>query len=101
MSVVLAEGDVRPGDAIRIELPEAPHQPLKPPVRLPPVWAHAGYSLELPFQPIILPLMQTTVFGIRAPDTRDQAKVLNHFNAMVRDAAAGCPQNFRGSADNN
>ncbi len=30
MSVVLADGDVRPGDAIRIELPEAPHQPLKP-----------------------------------------------------------------------
>lgn len=30
MSVVLVEGDVRPGDAVRIELPEAPHQPLKP-----------------------------------------------------------------------
>jgi MOSC domain-containing protein YiiM len=30
MSVVLADGDVRPGDAVRIELPEAPHQPLKP-----------------------------------------------------------------------
>ncbi len=30
MSVVLVDGDVRPGDAVRIELPEAPHQPLKP-----------------------------------------------------------------------
>ena len=30
MSVVLAEGDVRPGDAIRIVLPEGPHRPLQP-----------------------------------------------------------------------
>jgi MOSC domain-containing protein YiiM len=30
MSVVLVDGDVRPGDAVRIELPDAPHQPLKP-----------------------------------------------------------------------
>ncbi|CAN5401819.1 MOSC domain-containing protein [soil metagenome] len=30
MSVVLAEGDVRPGDAVRIELPDAPHRPLQP-----------------------------------------------------------------------
>ena len=30
MSVVLAGGDVRPGDAIRIELPDGPHRPLQP-----------------------------------------------------------------------
>ncbi len=30
MSVVLAEGDVRPGDAVRVELPDGPHQPLRP-----------------------------------------------------------------------
>jgi len=30
MSVVLAEGDVRPGDAIKIELPAEPHRPLQP-----------------------------------------------------------------------
>ena len=30
MSIVLADGDVRPGDAIRVELPGAPHQPLQP-----------------------------------------------------------------------
>jgi len=30
MSVVLADGDVRAGDAIRIVLPEGPHRPLQP-----------------------------------------------------------------------
>jgi MOSC domain-containing protein YiiM len=30
MSVVLAEGDVRAGDTIRIELPDSPHIPLAP-----------------------------------------------------------------------
>ena len=30
MSIVLAGGEVRPGDAIRIELPPAPHEPLEP-----------------------------------------------------------------------
>jgi len=30
MSVVLSDGDVRPGDAIRVELPAMPHQALKP-----------------------------------------------------------------------
>jgi MOSC domain-containing protein YiiM len=30
MGVVLAGGDVRPGDAIRVELPPGPHHPLKP-----------------------------------------------------------------------
>jgi MOSC domain-containing protein YiiM len=30
MSIVLAGGDVRPGDAIRVELPPEPHHPLKP-----------------------------------------------------------------------
>jgi MOSC domain-containing protein YiiM len=30
MSVVLTEGDVRPGDAIKIELPAEPHRPLQP-----------------------------------------------------------------------
>jgi hypothetical protein len=28
MAVVLADGDVRPGDAIRVELPDGPHRPL-------------------------------------------------------------------------
>lgn len=30
MSVVLADGDVRPGDAVRVELPDSPHKPLLP-----------------------------------------------------------------------
>jgi MOSC domain-containing protein YiiM len=30
MAVVLAGGDVRPGDAIRVELPAEPHRPLEP-----------------------------------------------------------------------
>jgi MOSC domain-containing protein YiiM len=30
MAVVLAGGEVRPGDAIRVELPPAPHRPLEP-----------------------------------------------------------------------
>jgi MOSC domain-containing protein YiiM len=30
MSIVLADGDIRPGDAIRVELPAEPHQPLQP-----------------------------------------------------------------------
>jgi MOSC domain-containing protein YiiM len=30
MGVVLADGDVRPGDAIRVELPDMPHRPLQP-----------------------------------------------------------------------
>ena len=30
MGVVLADGDVRPGDPIRVELPSEPHQPLEP-----------------------------------------------------------------------
>jgi len=30
MAIVLAEGEVRPGDPIRIELPELPHRPLRP-----------------------------------------------------------------------
>jgi MOSC domain-containing protein YiiM len=30
MSIVLAGGEIRPGDAIRIELPPAPHHPLQP-----------------------------------------------------------------------
>lgn len=30
MGIVLAGGDVRPGDAIRVELPPGPHQPLVP-----------------------------------------------------------------------
>jgi MOSC domain-containing protein YiiM len=30
MSIVLSDGDVRPGDAVRVELPELPHQTLKP-----------------------------------------------------------------------
>ena len=28
MGIVLASGDVRPGDEIRVELPSAPHEPL-------------------------------------------------------------------------
>ena len=30
MSIVISDGDVRPGDTIRVELPAAPHQPLQP-----------------------------------------------------------------------
>ena len=30
MAIVLSGGEVRPGDAVRVELPDAPHQPLKP-----------------------------------------------------------------------
>src|SRR5882757_10699174 len=30
MSIVLSDGDVRPGDAVRVELPGMPHQALKP-----------------------------------------------------------------------
>jgi MOSC domain-containing protein YiiM len=30
MSIVLADGDVRPGDAVRVELPSTPYQPLQP-----------------------------------------------------------------------
>lgn len=30
MSIVLADGDVRPGDSIRVELPPEPHGPLEP-----------------------------------------------------------------------
>ena len=30
MGIVLADGDVRPGDPIRVELPPEPHQPLEP-----------------------------------------------------------------------
>ena len=30
MSIVLSDGDVRPGDAVRVELPDMPHQALKP-----------------------------------------------------------------------
>ncbi len=30
MSVVLSGGDLRPGDAVRIELPAGPHRPLQP-----------------------------------------------------------------------
>jgi MOSC domain-containing protein YiiM len=30
MGVVLSPGDVRPGDAIRVELPPGPHRPLEP-----------------------------------------------------------------------
>lgn len=30
MSVVLSDGDVRPGDPVRVELPAAPHRPLQP-----------------------------------------------------------------------
>jgi MOSC domain-containing protein YiiM len=30
MSIVISEGEVRPGDAIRIEWPDGPHRPLLP-----------------------------------------------------------------------
>jgi MOSC domain-containing protein YiiM len=30
MSIVLADGNVRPGDAVRVELPTTPHRPLLP-----------------------------------------------------------------------
>jgi MOSC domain-containing protein YiiM len=30
MSIVISQGDVRPGDAIRVELPDMPHRPLLP-----------------------------------------------------------------------
>jgi MOSC domain-containing protein YiiM len=30
MGIVLADGDVRPGDPIQVELPPEPHQPLEP-----------------------------------------------------------------------
>jgi MOSC domain-containing protein YiiM len=30
MSIVLSDGDIRPGDAIRVELPAGPHRPLQP-----------------------------------------------------------------------
>jgi MOSC domain-containing protein YiiM len=30
MGIVIAEGDVRPGDTVRVEMPEAPHRPLQP-----------------------------------------------------------------------
>jgi MOSC domain-containing protein YiiM len=30
MSIVIGEGDVRPRDAIRVEMPAAPHRPLQP-----------------------------------------------------------------------
>ncbi len=30
MSIVIAEGDVRPDDPIRVELPDLPHRPLQP-----------------------------------------------------------------------
>jgi MOSC domain-containing protein YiiM len=30
MSIVIADGDVRPGDSIRVELPAAPHRALQP-----------------------------------------------------------------------
>ena len=30
MSIVISEGDVRPGDAIRVEMPNMPHRPLLP-----------------------------------------------------------------------
>jgi MOSC domain-containing protein YiiM len=30
MSIVLADGDVRPGDGIQVELPATPHRPLQP-----------------------------------------------------------------------
>jgi MOSC domain-containing protein YiiM len=30
MSVVLVGGDVRPGDRIRVQLPDPPHRPLRP-----------------------------------------------------------------------
>ena len=30
MSIVISDGDIRPGDAIRVELPADPHRPLQP-----------------------------------------------------------------------
>jgi MOSC domain-containing protein YiiM len=30
MSIVISDGDVRPGDPIRVEMPIAPHRPLQP-----------------------------------------------------------------------
>jgi MOSC domain-containing protein YiiM len=30
MSIVLSDGDVRPGDTVRVELPATPHRPLQP-----------------------------------------------------------------------
>jgi MOSC domain-containing protein YiiM len=30
MGIVISDGDVRPGDAIRVELPDMPHRPLQP-----------------------------------------------------------------------
>jgi MOSC domain-containing protein YiiM len=30
MGIVLADGELRPGDPIRLELPPPPHQPLAP-----------------------------------------------------------------------
>ena len=30
MSIVIAEGDVRPGDAVHVEMPAEPHRPLQP-----------------------------------------------------------------------
>jgi MOSC domain-containing protein YiiM len=30
MSIVITDGEVRPGDAIRVELPDMPHRPLLP-----------------------------------------------------------------------
>ena len=30
MSIVISEGDVRPGDTIRVEMPAAPHRPMQP-----------------------------------------------------------------------
>jgi MOSC domain-containing protein YiiM len=30
MAIVLADGDLRPGDAVRVDLPEMPHRPLLP-----------------------------------------------------------------------
>lgn len=30
MSIVIADGDVRPGDTIRVEMPAEPHRPLQP-----------------------------------------------------------------------
>jgi len=30
MSIVISDGDIRPGDAIRVELPAPPHHPLQP-----------------------------------------------------------------------
>jgi MOSC domain-containing protein YiiM len=30
MGIVLSEGDIRPGDTIRVEMPAGPHRPLQP-----------------------------------------------------------------------